>query len=112
GDPEVGIRPHVLHHRGLEPGERRRELARHRTREGDRRRVALAREAVDHGTARISEAQEPGDLVERLPAASSTVSPRTRYAPGPAAAPTIVCPPDTGRPAIGVGGSGCSSQPA
>ena len=57
----------VLHHRRLEPRERRRELARHRTRERDGAGIAVTREPVDHGAARVAEAEEPGDLVEGLP---------------------------------------------
>ena len=41
----VGVAPDVVHHRGLQPGEREVELAGHRPREAHRRRVALARPA-------------------------------------------------------------------
>ena len=38
----------------------------HRPREPDRLGIALAREPIDRGTARVAEPEEAGDLVERL----------------------------------------------
>ena len=56
----------MVHHRGLQAREREVELGRHRAREPDRVRVARRGETVDDGTARVAEAEEPCDLVERL----------------------------------------------
>ena len=61
-----GSAPDVVHHRGLQPGEREVGLAAHRAREAHRVRVAGGREPIDRGAARVAEPEEPGDLVERL----------------------------------------------
>ena len=57
---------HGVEQRRLEPGEREVEPGHARDREGERLRVALAREPVDLGAARVAEAEQPRALVERL----------------------------------------------
>ena len=75
---------HVVDDGGLQPRERQVEsVAEHRTGEGDRRRVTARRGLLDRRTARVAEAEETGDLVERLPRgvvdrlAEHRVGPRT-----------------------------------
>ena len=56
-----------VHDRGLQPREREVEaVVEHRPRERDRVGIAVAREPVDRRAARVAEAEEPRDLVERL----------------------------------------------
>ena len=59
---------HVAEHGGLQPAHREVAVAgvRHRAREADRVRVAVARHRVERGPAGEPEAQQPRHLVERL----------------------------------------------
>ena len=82
---DVGVLADVVDHRRLEPGEREVEaLVDQRPREGDGRRVALAREPVDGRAARVAEPEVAGDLVEGL--AGGVVE---RRAEQPVAAPAL-----------------------
>ena len=63
----LGVGPHVVHHRRLQPGEAEVEpLVAHRPGEVDRRRVAVLGHPLDGRAAGVAEPEEPGDLVERL----------------------------------------------
>ena len=64
---EIVAGAHGPQHRGLETGEGELEsLVPHRTRKREARRITLGREPLDRRAARIREAQERRDLVERL----------------------------------------------
>src|SRR5204862_8243184 len=62
---EIVRRAHRVQHRGLQPGERKLEaFTNHRAGKGEPRRIALTRESLDGGAARVTEAEERGDFVE------------------------------------------------
>src|SRR3989449_6015137 len=65
---QIVARPHGAQHRSLQTRERELvALVPHRARKREATGIALAREPLDRGAARIAQAEQRGHLVERLP---------------------------------------------
>ena len=68
--------------------------------------------SVDRRTARVAEAEEPGDLVERLAGGVVDRLPEQAVPPWPRISTSIVCPPETSSTTSGNSSVGSSRNAA